>query len=1062
MTTETARGTDLDTLAVDTVRTLAMDAIQKAGDGHPGTAMALGPAAYVLWTRFLTFDPTRPGLVRPRPLRALQRPRLGAAVHRPAPHRLRHRHRRPQAAAPVGLDHPRPPRALPHPRGRGHHRAARPGGRQRGRVRPGRAVPGRPLQPRRPAGGRPPDLGLLLGRGHDGGRRLRGVVVRRLPAPRQARPCCTTTTTSPSTAAPRSPSARTSRPATGPTAGTPWPSRTPTTSPRSPPPTRPRSTSPTGRPSSGCAATSPGGRPTPRTPPRPTAPPSARTRSGRPSRPTAGTRTSTSTCPTACTTAGGSRCRPTRRPGPAGSGAWRTTPRPSPSWPPSCGPGSPASSPTAGTPSWTSCSPSPRSMATRVASEECINAIARRLPTFIGGSADLAESNKTDIEDGGSMGPDEVGRNLHFGIREHGMGAISNGLALHGGLRPFCATFLVFSDYMRPSVRLASLMDLPVVYVWTHDSVGLGGDGPTHQPIEHLAALRAMPRLRVMRPADGPETAEAWRAAIARTDGPTALALSRQNLPPIDRARHAGPEGLHQGAYVLAEADGGEPRLVLIATGSEVWVALEARDRLQADGVPPGSCRCPAGSCSRTRTRATATRSCPPASGPAGGGGRDQLRLEPLGRRRGEVVSGTTSAPRPPASWCWRSSASPPTTSPTGPGPCSAGWTAEVARTEQRGRTSDDVPLAAAHRPGRRRLGRLDRPRLDPEGGAAPPARPVPGRRRHLQPDHLPEGDGGGVVLRRRHRRPGRRGPATRGASSRRWPSTTSAPPPPRWSRSGSATGGVDGRVSFEVPPDIADDTEATTRETRRLFDELALPNVFIKIPATAAGVPAIRASIAGGINVNVTLIFSIQRYREVIEAYLSGLEELADSGGDLSQVASVASFFVSRVDTLVDKELQALVDKGGPQAEAARARLGTAAIDNAKLAYEVFQQAFSGPRWEALAGQGARVQRPLWASTSTKNPDYRDVAVRRGADRPRHRQHHAPGDDRGLRRPRRGPRPDGHRGPGPGPPALERPGRPRHRRGRGRRPAGARRGREVHRQLQRRRGDHRGTRRRG
>src|SRR5829696_6337667 len=146
----------------------------------------------------------------------------------------------------------------------------------------------------------------------------------------------------------------------------------------------------------------------------------------------------------------------------------------------------------------------------------------------------------------------------------------------------------------------------------------------------------------------------------------------------------------------------------------------------------------------------------------------------------------------------------------------------------------------------------------------------------------------------------------------------------PVWER----TGGLDGRISFEVPPDIADDTEATTREARRLFDELALPNVFIKIPATAAGVPAIRASIADGINVNVTLIFSISRYRDVVEAYLSGLEELAASGGDLTEVASVASFFVSRVDTLVDPELQALADKGGPEAEAARARLGTAAID--------------------------------------------------------------------------------------------------------------------------------------
>jgi transaldolase len=192
----------------------------------------------------------------------------------------------------------------------------------------------------------------------------------------------------------------------------------------------------------------------------------------------------------------------------------------------------------------------------------------------------------------------------------------------------------------------------------------------------------------------------------------------------------------------------------------------------------------------------------------------------------------------------------------------------------------------------------------------------------------------------------------------------------PAWQR----TGGLDGRVSFELPPDIANDADASIGEARRLFDTLALPNVFIKIPATAEGVPAVRASIAAGINVNVTLIFSIARYREVIEAYLAGLEELADAGGDLTQAASVASFFVSRVDTNVDEKLQRIVEGGGPDAERARARLGTAAIDNAKLAYEAFGQSFSGPRWEALARLGARVQRPLWASTSTKNPAYRDV----------------------------------------------------------------------------------------
>jgi transketolase len=227
----------------------------------------------------------------------------------------------------------------------------------------------------------------------------------------------------------------------------------------------------------------------------------------------------------------------------------------------------------------------PRKLATRTASHTVMNAIAPRLPTFLGGSADLAESNKTDLADGGDFGPDKVGRNLHYGVREHGMGAISNGLALHGGLRPFAATFLIFSDYMRPSVRLASLMGAPVVYVWTHDSVGLGGDGPTHQPVEHLASLRAMPGLRLFRPADAPETAEAWRAAIRRSDGPTALALSRQDLPPIDRDAFAKADGLHRGAYVLADA-GAPPEVLLIASGSEVWVALGAREQLQADGIP--------------------------------------------------------------------------------------------------------------------------------------------------------------------------------------------------------------------------------------------------------------------------------------------------------------------------------------------------------------------------------------------------------------------------------------------------------------------------------------------
>jgi transketolase len=230
-------------------------------------------------------------------------------------------------------------------------------------------------------------------------------------------------------------------------------------------------------------------------------------------------------------------------------------------------------------------------MATRKASGACINAIAPALPELWGGSADLAESNLTEIDGADSFlpaahGGSPYGRILHFGIREHAMGAILNGISLHGGTRVFGGTFLVFSDYMRGSVRLAAIMGLPVIYIWTHDSIGLGEDGPTHQPIEHLAALRAMPGLDVVRPADATETAIAWRMAIEHTDRPTAMALTRQNVPVLDRNVYGSAEGAAQGAYVLAEAGTGTPQLILIATGSEVPIALEARNLLEAEGTP--------------------------------------------------------------------------------------------------------------------------------------------------------------------------------------------------------------------------------------------------------------------------------------------------------------------------------------------------------------------------------------------------------------------------------------------------------------------------------------------
>lgn len=223
-------------------------------------------------------------------------------------------------------------------------------------------------------------------------------------------------------------------------------------------------------------------------------------------------------------------------------------------------------------------------LATRAASGLVLNALAPRLPTLIGGSADLTPSNNTQPKGARALTPDDFGgRYIHFGVREHGMGAILNGMALHGGVRPYGGTFLVFSDYMRPAIRMAAMMHLPVIFVFTHDSIGLGEDGPTHQPIEHLTALRAIPNLYVFRPADATETAVAWRVALARQDGPTALILTRQAVPVLGHDTN----GAERGGYILSDAASlaPEPHVILIASGSEVHLALEASCRLAERGV---------------------------------------------------------------------------------------------------------------------------------------------------------------------------------------------------------------------------------------------------------------------------------------------------------------------------------------------------------------------------------------------------------------------------------------------------------------------------------------------
>ena len=231
-------------------------------------------------------------------------------------------------------------------------------------------------------------------------------------------------------------------------------------------------------------------------------------------------------------------------------------------------------------------------VATRKASAAVLAKLGEVLPELWGGSADLAESNNTTIKGADSFGPAEIstgawsaqpyGRTLHFGVREHAMGSILNGIALHGGTRPYGGTFLIFSDYMRPAVRLAALMQLPTVYVWTHDSIGLGEDGPTHQPVEQLASLRAIPGLSVVRPADANETAAAWKAVLEDTRHPAGLALTRQGVPTLEGT---SADGVARGGYVLAEASSGSPELVLVGTGSEVQLAVEARKILEAEGV---------------------------------------------------------------------------------------------------------------------------------------------------------------------------------------------------------------------------------------------------------------------------------------------------------------------------------------------------------------------------------------------------------------------------------------------------------------------------------------------
>ncbi|CAM5514627.1 Transaldolase [Streptomyces glaucescens] len=549
------------------------------------------------------------------------------------------------------------------------------------------------------------------------------------------------------------------------------------------------------------------------------------------------------------------------------------------------------------------------------------------------------------------------------------MAAEMNGIALHGNTRIYGGTFLVFSDYMRNAVRLSALMHLPVTYVWTHDSIGLGEDGPTHQPVEHLAALRAIPGLNVVRPADANETAIAWREILKRytkefgKGQPHGLALTRQGVPTYEPNDDAA-----KGGYVLFEADGGEPQVILIATGSEVHVAVEAREALQADGVPTRVVSMPSVEWFEQQDQGYRDSVLPPhvkarVAVEAGIG----LTWHKYVGDAGGSCPWSTSVPRPTARCSSASSASPRRTWPPRPGNRSPPPSADAhirhvgdafSMTDALKRLSEEGVAIWLDDLSRKRItsGNLAE-LIDQQHVVGVTTNPT------IFQKAISEGDGYDQQLSDLAARKVTVEEAIRMITTADVRDAADILRPVY-----DATGGQDGRVSIEVDPRLAHDTKATVAEAKQLAWLVDRPNTLIKIPATEAGLPAITEVIGNGISVNVTLIFSLERYRKVMDAYLSGLEKAKEKGLDLSQIHSVASFFVSRVDTEIDKRIDAL---GTDEAKALR---GKAALANARLAYQAYEEVFSSDRWSALEKAGANKQRPLWASTGVKDKAYKST----------------------------------------------------------------------------------------
>lgn len=639
--------------------------------------------------------------------------------------------------------------------------------------------------------------------------------------------------------------------------------------------------------------------------------------------------------------------------------------------------------------------PDEKGIATRKASAEALQVLATQLPELWGGSADLAGSNNTVIKGAPSFGPQSIstdmwqanplhGRNLHFGIREHGMAAIMNGIALHGHTRVYGGTFLIFSEYMYPAVRLGALMGTDTYYVWTHDSIGLGEDGPTHQPVETLAALRAIPNLSVIRPADANETIQAWVAAMRHDKGPKGLALTRQNVPVLEGTAEKAAAGVAKGAYVLVEASA-SPQLILIATGSEVHLAVAAARRLEEDGIPTRvvSAPClewfeaqdetyreavlPREVSARVSVEAGLAMPWHKYTAPYG----RQVSLEHYGASApaeelfekfgfsvenvvAEAKLALDQAPKANEVPGWNAEAESP-----GAGAANAHNSDAVTPAQAVDTADADSPLAELAAIGTATwLDDLSRERIE-SGNLTEliETKSVLGVTTNpsifsaaMSKGHSYDDDIAALAEKKT---------AADDAVYELAIADVQAACDVL-SSVYQRTGGADGRVSIEVDPRYSADTDKTLAQARELWKKVDRDNAMIKIPATPEGLPAITAALAEGISVNVTLIFSVERYREVIRAYKDGIKQAQDNGLDLSKIHSVASFFVSRIDTEIDNQLEEI---GSAEALELRGRAG---IANARRAYALFVDEFSD-----FAIPGAHKQRPLWASTGVKNPAY-------------------------------------------------------------------------------------------